>query len=130
MSQTPVRSGFPSGMRGTCPAGAAVASAFLSRAGSSHTPIGFFEGDCPTGGATGSDCPQTAVDARENAANAAAQIKYMWKWSFTGKPSKPRPDGTEPLRVLLYHCEVHVSPAFDFVRRRHCLRSKLMCSGQ
>src|SRR5580700_2017051 len=102
MSHTPVRSGLPSGRRGTC-AESATAGAGL---------------------ATRPDCAKLTLDPNENSANAKAEIKYVWKWFFTWKPSQTGLDGAGSLRVLLYHCEIHAFPFRNFLRRRHSLRSE------
>src|ERR1700729_1784766 len=108
MSQTPVRSGLPSGKRGICP-GDKVMGAGLSRLASSQTPMGFFV----TWGAAGSDCANVTAGSKQSAASAAAEIKYMWKWFFTGNPPRLGWTVFDALRVLLYHCEILALSALD-----------------
>src|ERR1700722_11999005 len=104
MSHTPVKSGLPSGRRGMGPEGDST-----------------FAWCCTTGGATESDCARATV---ANAANTAIEIKQVWNWFFTWKPSQTGLDGAGSLRVLLYHCEIHAFPSRNFLRRRYSLRSK------
>src|SRR5271170_2106870 len=91
MSQTPVRSGLPSGRRG------------MEACGETAT------------GSPGPDCAKRPVPMNENAANAAVEIKQGLKWFFTWKPSQAGVDGPDSLRVLLYHCEILASPALAFL---------------
>src|ERR1700733_1939939 len=99
MSQTPVRSGLPSGRRGTCPG---------------FSPLASFQ----AAGATALLCAKAIIDKPKNAANVDVEIKYVRKCFFTWNP--PRLGWTElnHFRVLLYHCEIHAFPVPDCLRRR------------